>query len=140
MRAAVRPYRVPPGTVVTLVFVADGKMRELNRRFRRADRTTDVLSFGDALPSGVRGVDAAGRLGPGPDGEIQLGDVVISGAQAARQARRRGWPLAREVAFLAAHGVLHLLGFDDATEAGRREMLGLGRAALGAAGQGSVKR
>lgn len=139
MRAAARPYRLPAGTVVTLAFIADDEMRELNRRYRHKDKTTDVLSFGDALPDGVRGADAARRLAPGPDGEIQLGDVVISGAQAARQARRRRWPLTREVAFLAAHGVLHLLGFDDETHAGYREMQGLGRAALAAAGQRTVK-
>ncbi len=138
MRAAVRPYRLPAGTVVTLAFIADGEMRELNRRYRHKDNTTDVLSFGDALPDGVRGKAAAQRLAPGPDGEIQLGDVVISGTQAARQARRRRWPLAREVAFLAAHGVLHLLGFDDKTHAGYHEMQGLGRAALAAAGQRTV--
>ena len=139
MRAAARPYRLPAGTVVTLAFIADAEMRELNRRYRHKDKTTDVLSFVDMLPDGVRGTDAARRLLPGLDGEIQLGDVVISGAQAARQARRRRWPLTREVAFLAAHGVLHLLGFDDETHAGYREMLGLGRAALAAAGQRTVK-
>ena len=139
MRAAARPYRLPAGTVVTLAFIADAEMRELNRRYRHKDKTTDVLSFGDMLPDGVRGTDVARRLLPGLDGEIQLGDVVISGAQAARQARRRRWPLTREVAFLAAHGVLHLLGFDDETHAGYREMLGLGRAALAAAGQRTVK-
>ena len=140
MRAAARPYRVPPGAVVTLAFVDDVAMRELNRRFRRKDKTTDVLSFGDALPPDVRGTDAALRLVPDPDGVIRLGDVVVSAAQAARQARRRRWPLASEVAFLAAHGVLHLLGFDDRTEAGYREMLALGRQAVAAAHQHRVNR
>ena len=124
---------VPPGTEVTLAFVDDAAMRELNRTYRRIDKTTDVLSFGDALPAGVRGRAAAARLGAGPDGVIALGDIVISGALAARQARRRRWPLASEVAFLAAHGVLHLLGFDDQTRAGYREMLALGQQAVKAA-------
>ena len=130
MRAAARPYRVPAGAVVTLAFVDDGEMRELNRRFRRKDKTTDVLSFGDALPAGARGAAAAAQVVPDPDGVVRLGVVVVSAAQAARQARRRHWPLASEIAFLAAHGVLHLLGFDDHTQAGYREMLGLGRAAV----------
>lgn len=133
MRAAARPYRVPAGTVVTLVFVDDVVMRELNRRYRGTDRTTDVLSFGEDVPPRLRGAAAASRLAPGPDGVIELGDVVISGAQAARQARRRRWPLASEVAFLAAHGTLHLLGFEDQTRAGYREMVALGREALAAA-------
>jgi probable rRNA maturation factor len=140
MQAAARPYRVPAGTVVTLAFVDDNAMRVLNHRYRRKDKTTDVLSFGDDLPAGVRGREAAGRLVPGPDGVIELGDVVISAAQAARQARRRSWALTSEVAFLAAHGVLHLLGYEDETNAGYREMLALGRGAVAAARQRSVKR
>ena len=139
MRAAARPYRVPAGTVVTLAFVDDAEMRELNRRYRRRDRTTDVLSFGEDLGPGTRGADAVRRLAPGPDGITHLGDIVISGAQAARQSRRRRWPLASEVAFLAAHGTLHLLGFEDDTTAGYREMLTLGRAAVAAARQHRVK-
>jgi len=140
MRAAARPYRIPVGAVVTLAFVDDDEMRALNKRYRRKDKTTDVLSFGDALPRGVRGTAAAKRLSPDPDGVIRVGDVVISGAQAARQARRRRCPLGDEIAFLAAHGVLHLLGFDDQTQRGYREMLALGRDAVAAAGQHGVKR
>jgi probable rRNA maturation factor len=139
MRAAARPSRLAAGTEVTLAFVDDDEMRGLNRRYRHKDRTTDVLSFGEDFSAGVRGGEAARRLARGPDGVIQLGDVVISGSQAARQARRRRWPLSSEVAFLAAHGVLHLLGYDDETVSGYREMLALGRAAVVAAGERSVK-
>ena len=138
IRAAARPYRVPAGAVLTLAFVDDEAMRSLNRRYRRKDKTTDVLSFGDALPRGVRGSDAAARLEADPDGIVRLGDVVVSAAQAARQARRRRWPLASEIAFLAAHGALHLLGFDDQTSAGYRQMLALGREAVAAAGRHGV--
>jgi probable rRNA maturation factor len=140
MQAAAKPYQVPTGTVVTLAFVGDDAMRDLNRRYRRTDRTTDVLSFGEDLPAGARGRTAAASLRPGPDGITTLGDVVISGAQATRQARRRRWPLAAEVAFLAAHGTLHLLGFEDDTPAGYREMLALGQAAVAASRQQPVKR
>ena len=140
IRAAARPFRMPAGTTVTLAFVDDSEMRTLNKRFRRKDKTTDVLSFGDALPRGAKGAAAAQRLRAGPDGVVELGDVVISGPQAARQARRRRWPLATEVAFLAAHGTLHLLGFDDTTTAGYREMVALGTAALAQSRQRRVKR
>ena len=140
MKAAARPYAMPAGTEVTLAFVDDAEMRALNKRFRRKDKTTDVLSFGDDLPRGLKGAAAAARLRAGPDGVIQLGDVVISGPQASRQARRRRWPLASEVAFLAAHGTLHLLGFDDSTTAGYREMVALGTAALAKSRQTRVKR
>ena len=140
MRAAARPYDLPAGAVVTLAFVDDDEMRALNKRYRRKDRTTDVLSFGETPPRGVRGADAVVRLLPDPDGVLRIGDVVISGAQAARQARRRRSPLGEEIAFLAAHGVLHLLGFDDQTRRGYREMLALGRAAVAAAHQRRVNR
>ncbi|HKW78389.1 MAG TPA: rRNA maturation RNase YbeY, partial [Candidatus Limnocylindria bacterium] len=72
-------------------------------------------------------------------GIVHLGDVVVSAPQAARQARRRRWPVSTEVAFLAAHGVLHLLGFNDDTTAGYREMLALGRRAVAASRQQRVK-
>ena len=140
MQAAAKPFGVPAGTEVTLAFVDDDAMRVLNHRYRRKDKTTDVLSFGDDLPAGVRGQAAARRLAPDVDGVIHLGDVVISAGQAARQARRRRWPLTSEVAFLAAHGVLHLLGYDDETDSGYREMLALGRTALTLARQRYVKR
>ena len=133
MHAAAHPYGLPAGTLVTLVFVDDAAMRELNRRYRRKDRTTDVLSFGERIAFRDRGARAAGRLVRDADGILRLGDIVISADQAARQARRRRAPLAREVAFLASHGVLHLLGFDDRTVAGYREMVRLGREAQSAA-------
>jgi probable rRNA maturation factor len=105
-------------------------MRELSRRYRHKDRTTDVLSFGQPLRRGAKGANAALSLGREADGTLELGDVVISGAQAARQAKRRRWSLATEVAFLAAHGALHLLGFEDETRAGYREMVRLGHDAV----------
>ena len=140
IRRAARPYGLPRDAEVHVAFVSDAEMRALNKRFRRIDKTTDVLSFGDALPRGAKGAAAAKRLRAGRDGVVELGDVVISGPQAARQARRRRWPLATEVAFLAAHGTLHLLGFDDTTTAGYREMVALGTAALAQSRQRRVKR
>jgi probable rRNA maturation factor len=138
VRAALRPHGVTRDAELVLAFVDDAAMRDLNRRYRRKDRTTDVLSFGHALPRGAKGTSAAASLRREADGTLELGDVVISGAQAARQAKRRRWRLATEVAFLAAHGALHLLGFEDETSAGYREMLRLGRAALN--GERAVKR
>ncbi|HUG06383.1 MAG TPA: rRNA maturation RNase YbeY [Candidatus Limnocylindria bacterium] len=130
MRAALRPYGVAKDAELVIAFVDDAAMRELNRRYRRKDRTTDVLSFGQSLRRGTKGTTAASSLRREADGTLELGDIVISGAQAARQAKRRRRPLAMEVAFLAAHGALHLLGFEDETGAGYREMLRLGREAL----------
>jgi probable rRNA maturation factor len=103
-------------------------MRELNQRFRSRDRTTDVLSFGQRVGR-AKGERAVEKLARDADGELDVGDIVISAAQAARQAKRRRHPLVREIAFLAAHGALHLLGFEDETPAGYREMVRLGTAA-----------
>ncbi|MEK7861008.1 MAG: rRNA maturation RNase YbeY [Chloroflexota bacterium] len=132
MRAAVRPYGLPRDAQVALAFVDDGEMRELNRRHRGKDRTTDVLSFGQET-GGATGRDAVARLRREADGTLEVGDVVVSVAQAKGQARRRRHSLETEVAFLAAHGALHLLGFEDATPAGYREMVRLGRAAVASA-------
>lgn len=128
IRAAVKPYGLPADARLTVAFVDDDEMRELNRRYRRKDRTTDVLSFGQAVGR-AKGGPAVRKLTRDADGELDVGDVVISAAQARRQARRRGHPLVRELAFLAAHGALHLLGFDDRTPPGYREMVRLGTAA-----------
>lgn len=139
VRAALRAYGVTADAELVLAFVDDAVMRELNRRYRGKDRTTDVLSFGQSLRNGVKGTQATASLRREADGTLELGDVVINGAQAARQAKRRRWPLATEVAFLAAHGALHLLGFEDDTSAGYREMLRLGQDAL-AKGKRSERR
>ena len=130
IHAALRPYGVPAGARIGLAFVDDYLMKELNRRHRNKPSTTDVLSFGQALPAGAKGRSASRTLVRDVDGELEVGDIVISGAQAARQARRRRHPLVREVAFLAAHGALHLLGFEDDTREGYREMVVLGNAAV----------
>ena len=130
IHAALRPYRLPTGARVGLAFVDDFLMKELNARHRQKPRTTDVLSFGQQLPRGAKGQTAARALVRDVDGELEVGDIVISGPQAARQARGRGHTLAYEVAFLAAHGALHLLGFEDDTPQGYREMVRLGTAAI----------
>ena len=132
IRAALRPYRLPADTTVTLAFIDDTEMRALNARHRGKDRTTDVLSFGQDT-GGAKGEAAVKSLLRDPDGALDLGDILISAAQAERQARRRKHEIVREVAFLAAHGALHLLGFEDETPAGYREMVRLGTAATDAA-------
>jgi probable rRNA maturation factor len=133
IRRAVRPYRLPRDAQVHVAFVSDAEMRVLNKRFRRIDRTTDVLSFGEAIPPRDRGVGALAhieRRRAENGGRFDVGEILISSEHAARQARRRKRPVVEEVAFLAAHGVLHLLGYEDETPAGYREMVILGQAAV----------
>jgi len=96
---------------LSVVLVSDREMRTLNRRWRRRDRPTDVLSF--AQREGAGGA---------PDG--LLGDVVISVDAARRQAAERGETLGREADRLLIHGLLHLLGYDherSAAEARRMQ-------------------
>ncbi len=109
-----------------VTLVGDRAIQRLNARFRGKDAATDVLSFPQLEPSaqGLRagrstGLSArAGRAG-GEDEHAFLGDVVISVAAAARNARREGWPLQTELCQLVLHGVLHLLGYDHETDQGR---------------------
>jgi rRNA maturation RNase YbeY len=111
---------------LSLLLVGDGAMRRLNRRYRRRDRTTDVLAFPMAVSP--RLTPHASRLTPHP-----IGDIVISLPQAARQAKRAGHSLERELAVLVTHGVLHLLGYDHERSAREaRRMQRKERAILGA--------
>jgi probable rRNA maturation factor len=82
------------------VITDDGELRHLNRRFLGHDYPTDVLSF----PS---------------DGIIVLGDLAISAARAAAQARALGHSQLDEIRILMLHGVLHLVGMDHETDRGR---------------------
>jgi probable rRNA maturation factor len=106
-----------PDAEVSLLLTDDAEVQELNRRYRGKDRPTDVLSFAQQeclentpLPPQISG---APRL---------LGDVVISVDTAARQAAARGANLEEELALLTVHGILHLLGYEDETEAGAERM------------------
>lgn len=120
-----KPFGLPADARITVAFIGDDEMRVLNKRYRKKDKTTDVLSFGQAVGRS-KGEHAVKKLRRDQDGELDVGDILISAAQAERQAKRRKHPLTREVAFLAAHGALHLLGFEDETPSGYREMVRLG--------------
>ncbi|MHB9024524.1 MAG: rRNA maturation RNase YbeY [Armatimonadota bacterium] len=95
---------------VSVALVGDTAMRDLNARFRGIDTPTDVLSFSQEQAVAIPGTP---RL---------LGDVVISLDTAAAQATAGNRSLDEEVTYLIIHGVLHLLGYDDATAQGYAEM------------------
>jgi rRNA maturation RNase YbeY len=83
---------------LSIALVGDREMRPLNAKYRKQNKTTDVLSFTvDAPPKGP---------------PLLLGDVVISVERARSQAKARKHTLKREMATLLIHGVLHLLGYD----------------------------
>jgi len=92
---------------VSLAFVDDEAMTDLNRRFRGKHKTTDVLTFPADESYGDPG--AAGR---------PLGDIVISLDQARRQAADEKHSLPTEVRYLILHGILHALGNDHETDHG----------------------
>ncbi|GGJ09268.1 endoribonuclease YbeY [Alicyclobacillus cellulosilyticus] len=106
---------------VSVSFVSDEEIHELNRRYRRVDRPTDVLSFSML----------EGEAVPGPEDERPLlGDIVVSVPTALAQAQAYGHSAAREIGFLLVHGFLHLLGYDHGDEAAEQEMFGLQEAIL----------
>jgi probable rRNA maturation factor len=92
----------------------------LNRDYREVDRPTDVLSFSLA--------DSADRAAA--DRPVYLGEIYVSVETARAGARAARRPYAREVAHLAIHGLLHLLGHDHATRAARERMAALERSLL----------
>jgi probable rRNA maturation factor len=115
---ATKAARVVPGAAaasanVTVAFVSDRAMRDLNRMWRHKRGTTDVLSF-PAEQDEFEKLEGA-----------SLGDVVISVEQAARQAQANGLKLDEEVAQLILHGLLHLCGYDHATDNGEMNRLEL---------------
>jgi len=95
--------------VVTVALVSDAQMRAIHRRYLGFDQVTDVLSF----PA-----DASAPW-PAGSGLRPLGDLVIASGRARRQARAAGHALGDELRVLALHGLLHLLGYDHETDAGR---------------------
>ena len=112
---AERVRKVVPaeGAGVTIAFISDRAMRELNRVWRHKTGTTDVLSF------------------PAEQDEFEklegfrLGDIVISVEQAARQAEENNGTLENELQQLILHGMLHLCGYDHETDQGEMNRLEL---------------
>ena len=103
--------QVARGREIAMCVVSDAAMRRFNRRYRREDSPTDVLSF-------------------------PPGDLLVSAEMARRQARRLGHSLEAELKILALHGALHLMGHDHERDGGAmarlerrwRRRLGLPRA------------
>jgi len=113
---------------VHIVLVDDAAIRELNGRFHGTDTPTDVLSFP------LSGADAGGDAVWDPEAEGPGGEVVVSVETARREAASRGVSVQAELALYVIHGVLHLLGFDDLDDTGRRRMRAAEARHLGAAG------
>jgi conserved hypothetical protein TIGR00043 len=101
---------------LSLTFVDNDTIREINRDYRGIDRPTDVISF--ALEETLEG--ELPILGDGLP--RVLGDIIISIPKAREQAESYGHSFLRELGFLAVHGFLHLLGYDHRTKEEETEM------------------
>jgi len=136
-RAVLEAQGVRGEAELSLLFVDEAAMAELNQRFLGNDGPTDVLSFpidDDIVELTARAADS---LGPGPVNEVEpsdapalLGDVVVCPAVARRNAPDHAGTYDDEVALLIVHGILHLLGMDhtddeeaEAMERRERELL-----------------
>lgn len=97
---------------INIVLTDDEYIRKLNRDYRSIDSATDVLSFS-------------------MDEKELWGDIYISLDTALKQAEKQGWDLEREIKFLAIHGLLHLLGYNDEDEEGYNRMMELTESLLG---------
>jgi probable rRNA maturation factor len=100
---------IPPAESyeLSLRLTGDGEIQQLNAQYRQQDEPTDVLSFAALEVEIPEPTDAAYSWEP-----LYLGDIVISLETAARQSQQQGHSLTVELAWLAAHGLLHLLGWD----------------------------
>ncbi|HHX01488.1 MAG TPA: rRNA maturation RNase YbeY [Firmicutes bacterium] len=101
---------------VGVTFVDDAAIKELNCQYRQIDQATDVLSFAQEEGDVFEQPPGAPRL---------LGDIVISLERAQEQSETFNHSLAREVGYLTAHGLLHLLGYDHQNTGDKEEMRAL---------------
>jgi probable rRNA maturation factor len=114
-----------PTYELTLRLTDDAEIQALNSQFRHKNQPTDVLSFAalevdsPQIPPDMQAAES-----------VYLGDIVISVETAYRQAQQQGHPLTIELAWLATHGLLHLLGWDHPDEESLQRMLNQQQALL----------
>jgi probable rRNA maturation factor len=136
--------------VVALLITNDATIQSLNKHYRNQDKSTDVLSFPllekpivhapvdqlwmkSELLEG-KGVQTQQAFIAPPEKTTHLGDIVISWPTVQRQSSEVGHNTVYELLFLLSHGVLHLIGYDDQTEAGYQAMIRIQQAVLDATG------
>jgi probable rRNA maturation factor len=115
---AAQKENVEAGSELSVTFVTNDRIQEINREYRDKDKPTDVISFAmEELGEGE--TEIAGEGIP-----RVLGDIIISIQRTEEQAGEYGHSFERELGFLAVHGFLHLLGYDHETDEEEREMFG----------------
>jgi probable rRNA maturation factor len=116
---AAQKQNIKEHSEVSVTFVTNERIQEINREYRDKDAPTDVISFAmEEMGEGEVEVNGAGL-------PRVLGDIIISVPKAKEQAAEYGHSFARELGFLAVHGFLHLLGYDHMNEADEKEMFTL---------------
>lgn len=124
--AALEVEQCPYEAEVNLLLTTDEEIHRMNLEFRQIDRPTDVLSFPMieyGRPGDFSGIDEERDDIFNPEsGELLLGDIVISKNKVLSQAEQYGHEPKREYAFLIAHSMLHLFGYDHMEEEERRIM------------------
>lgn len=106
---------------ISISFVDNQEMQDLNKEYRNIDAPTDVLSF-SMLEFEEDDEGFESDLNDYIEEELPLGDIVISVERAIEQAGEYGHSKDREIAFLLVHGMLHLLGYDHEEKADERVM------------------
>ncbi|MCD8036647.1 MAG: rRNA maturation RNase YbeY [Clostridiales bacterium] len=102
---------------ISLSIVTNDEIQDINKQFRGIDSPTDVLSFPQLTYEEGEEADV------NENGEIVLGDIIISIDRAKEQAEEYGHSLKREMAFLTVHSMLHLMGYDHMEKDEEEEML-----------------
>ena len=118
LQHAAKVENIEDGSEVSITFVTNDAIHEINREYRDKDQPTDVISF--ALEEMGEGEVAI--IGEGIP--RVLGDIIISTDRTREQAEQFGHSFERELGFLAVHGFLHLLGYDHMNEEDEKVMFG----------------
>jgi probable rRNA maturation factor len=125
--------------MLTLLITNDETIKDMNKQYRQLNKPTDVLSFplleqplvnapADQLWTRQEGAEETQTASPfvtPPELVTNLGDIVISWPTVERQAAEVGHTASYELLFLLSHGVLHLVGYDDMSEAGYQAMVSI---------------
>ena len=118
--AALDYEKCPYEAEVNLILTDNDAIQEINRDYRQIDRATDVLSFPMVdyeRPADFDGLEDHAEDYFNPEtGELMLGDIIVSVDKVEEQAEKYGHSQARELAFLVAHSMLHLFGYDHMEE------------------------
>jgi len=113
MRCGADVLRLPKETKVNLFFVDPAEIRGLNKRTRKINKVTDVLSFP---------LQEEKDYQKDVEGNVALGDIVINPDYSLKKAKTEGRKESDELFFLAVHGLLHLCGYDHNSDSGQVAM------------------